>query len=60
MSQKWSNGYTAMYEKRNLLHRRGKLAFKVVKIDGAELVVTKVVPVDVESDISDESDESIN
>jgi len=57
LSQKWSNGYAAMYEKRNLLHRRGKLAFKVVKIDGAELVVTKVVPVDVESD---ESDESIN
>jgi len=57
VSQKWSNGYAAMYEKRNLLHRRGKLTFKVVKIDGAELVVTKVVPVDVESD---ESDESIN
>jgi hypothetical protein len=31
-----------------------------VKIDGAELVVTKVVPVDVESDESDESDESIS
>jgi hypothetical protein len=46
-----------MYEKRNLLHRRGKLAFKVVKIDGTELVVTKRVPVDVESERSDSSED---
>jgi len=57
VSQKWSDGYAAMYEKRNLLHRRGKLAFKVVKIDGTELVVTKRVPVDVESERSDSSED---
>lgn len=62
ISSKWSDGYAAMYEKRNLLHRRGKLLFKVVKIDGTEMVYTKAVPVPVidESVSSEESDQSVD
>jgi hypothetical protein len=45
-----------MYEKRNLLHRRGKLAFKVVKIDGTEMTIV-AVPVVVADDGSVDSDE---
>jgi len=52
----WSNGYNSMYEKRNLLHRRGKLAFKVVKIDGTEMTIV-AVPVVVADDGSVDSDE---
>ena len=62
ISSKWSDGYAAMYEKRNLLHRRGKLLFKVVKIDGTEMVYTKAVHVPVidESVSSEESDQSVD
>jgi hypothetical protein len=55
-SVKWSEGYAALYTKKNLLHRRpAKLTFKVVKIDGSEMVFTKSdrvpVPVDDEDSI---------
>jgi hypothetical protein len=52
----WSQGYADQYQKKNLLHRRpAKLTFKVVKIDGSEMVVTKVDPVPVPVDDDDDS-----
>jgi hypothetical protein len=56
-SAQWSQGYAALYEKKNLLHRRpAKLTFKVVKIDGSEMVVTKVDPVPVPVNDDDSTD----
>jgi hypothetical protein len=56
-SAQWSQGYAALYEKKNLLHRRpAKLTFKVVKIDGSEMVFTKVDPVPVPVDDDDSTD----
>jgi hypothetical protein len=43
-STKWSDGYAALYQKKNLLHKRpAKLTFKVVKIEGSDVVFTKSV-----------------
>lgn len=58
-SAQWSEGYASQYHKKNLLHRRpAKLTFKVVKIDGSEMVVKKVdpVPVPVDDDDDDSTD----
>jgi hypothetical protein len=57
MDPRWSDGYSALYGKKNLLHRKpAKLTFKVVKIDGSEMVVTKVDPVPVPVDDDDSTD----
>ena len=57
LDSRWSEGYAALYEKKNLLHRRAaKLTFKVIKIDGSEMVVTKVDPVPVTVDDDDSTD----
>lgn len=57
LDSRCSEGYTRLYEKKNLLHRRAaKLTFRVVKIDGSEMVVTKVDPVPVPVDDDDSTD----
>ena len=56
-SAQWSEGYASQYHKKNLLHRRpAKLTFKVVKIDGSEMVVTKPVPVPLPVNDDDSTD----
>lgn len=57
LDSRFAEGYAKLYTKRNLLHRRPtKLTFKVIKIEGGEVVFTKSEPVAVAVEDDDSTD----
>lgn len=52
LGDKWHNGYTSLYVKKNLIHQKpAKLKFKIMKIDDCKMIITKTdKPILVEDD----------